>query len=199
MKGAMILGPTDGRFLDDRQFWPIFARAEALGVPLYIHPSEIMTDVSAAYFEPYVGTHPMFARAGWGYTIETGTHAIRLVLSGLFDVHPTLQIMLGHLGETIPFLMQRIDEALSRDTPMKNFREVFNAHFFVTTSGFFSDSAIACCIAELGIDRVMFSVDAPYAADDAGLQWLNDLQLKDAEKRKLAGKNARRLLGLDAR
>ena len=176
--GAMIHGPTDGRFLDHASFEPLFAAAAELGVPLYIHPSEILSPVRQAYFAPYDVTHPMFIRAGWGYTIETGTHAIRLVLSGHLDRHPDLRIILGHLGEGIPFMMDRIDEALARDTPMKTFSEVFRRHFHVTTSGFFSDAALECSQIQLGAERVMFSIDAPYASEEKAMGWLGALDAK---------------------
>jgi 2,3-dihydroxybenzoate decarboxylase len=119
---------------------------------------------------------------------------MRLVLSGLFDEHPAVKIILGHLGETIPYTLARIDEALSRDTPMKNFREVFSTHFYVTTSGFFSDPALQCCIQEIGIDRIMFSIDWPYASNTAGVQWMQKTWLNDADKAKIFSGNAKRLL-----
>lgn len=194
--GAMLHGPTDGEFLDAAQFDPVFERAAALDVPLYIHPSEVMDTVRDLYLAPYHATHPMFMRAGWGYTIETGTHAMRLILSGVFDRHPDLRLILGHLGEGIPFLMDRIDEALARDTPMTNFREVFTHHFTVTTSGFFSDAALRCTIDQMGLDAVMFSIDAPYASEVAGLEWLARTDLSDTDRAALAGGNARRILDL---
>ena len=120
--------------------------------------------------------------------------AMRLVLSGLFDAHPGVKIILGHLGETIPYTLARIDEALSRDTPMKNFREVFNSHFYVTTSGFFSDAALQCCIHELGADRIMFSVDWPFASNSAGVNWIKTTPLDSAVRQKIMSGNARQLL-----
>ena len=195
-KGAMVHGLTDGLFIDDKRFWPILERAEALDVPLYIHPSDPHPAVTAAYFGDYAKTHPTFLRAAWGFTIETGTQAIRLVLSGAFDAYPRLQVILGHLGETIPFLLTRIDEALSREGPMKNFRQVFSEHFHVTTSGFFSDAALLCCIQELGADRLLFSVDWPFASELAGTEWMRHLHLSAADKRKIYHENAERLLKL---
>lgn len=192
--GALINGPTGGKFLDAPEFRPILKRAENLGVPIYIHPSDPLAPVRESYLEPYATTHPMFGRAGWGYTIETGTHAMRVVLSSVFDDCPDLQMVLGHLGETIPFLLCRIDEALARDTPMKNFAEVFRAHFHITTSGFFSDAALACCLAELGSDRVMFSIDSPFASTAAGMSWLRNLDLDAEVKTQIAAGNADRLL-----
>ena len=193
-KGAMIHGLTDGLFIDDKRFRPILERAEALDVPLYIHPADPHPAVTEAYFGDYARTHPMFLRAAWGFTIETGTQAIRLVLSGAFDEFPRLQIILGHLGESIPFLLTRIDEALARDTPMKHFREYFSKHFYVTTSGFFSDAALLCCVQELGTDRILFSIDWPYASEAKGTEWLRRVHLSAADKRKLYHENAERLL-----
>lgn len=196
LKGGMIHGLTQGLFLDDRRFWPIFARAEALGVPIYLHPSDPLPVVRTAYFGAYAETHPMFLRAAWGFTIETGTQAMRLVLSGLLDAYPRLQLILGHFGETIPFLLTRIDEALGRDTPMKDFRAKFTKHFHVTTSGFFSDAALQNCIQEIGIDRIMFSVDWPFASQNTGTEWAAQLKLCKMDRAKLMFGNAETLLKL---
>lgn len=197
LPGGMIHGPTAGRFLDAPEYRPLLARAAALKVPLYLHPSDPLGPVREAYYAPYDQTHPMFLRAGWGYTVETGTHAMRLVLGRVFEDCPDLQVILGHMGEGIPFLMDRIDEALARDTPMKNFAAVFRAHFHVTTSGFFSDAALACCLTQLGPERVMFSVDAPFASTDAGTAWIRDTPLAPAVRAMICAGNARRLLGLE--
>ncbi len=196
LKGGMIHGLTEGLFLDDKRFWPIFARAEALGVPIYLHPADPLPAITNSYFGDYAKTHPMFLRAAWGFTIETGTQAIRLVLSGLLEAYPRLQLILGHFGEAIPFLLTRIDEALARDTPMKDFRSQFTSHFHVTTSGFFSDVALLCCIQEIGIDRIMFSVDWPFASQVAGTEWAAHVQLCGSDKMKLLHGNAYKLLKL---
>jgi predicted TIM-barrel fold metal-dependent hydrolase len=195
-KGGMLHSLTEGPFLDDKRYWPIFERAAALDVPLYIHPADPNPAVVKAYYGDYAKTHPMFIRAAWGFTFEAGTQAMRLILSGLFDANPGVKIILGHLGETIPYTLARIDEALSRDTPMKNFREVFASHFYVTTSGFFSDPALQCCIQEIGVDRVMFSIDWPYASNGAGVQWMKKTPLGEADRAKIFSGNAKRLLRL---
>lgn len=197
LKGAMIHGPTGGLFIDDPSFRPLLKRANDLGVPLYLHPCDPMDAVREAYLAPYDKTHPMFMRAGWGFTIETGTHAMRLALSGAFDDCPDLQIILGHLGEGIPYLMPRIEEALARDTAMKNFGAVFCAHFHVTTSGFFSDAALLCCLQEMGADRIMFSIDWPFASNEAGVEWFKRVTLSPTDRAKIAGGNAARLLKLE--
>ncbi len=128
-KGAMIHGLTGGLFLDDKQFWPIFERAEKLDVPIYLHPSIPHPAVTEAYYKDYIQDFPMVIRAAWGFTVETATQAIRMVLSGVFDKYPNLKIIIGHLGETLPFLLWRIDQALSRPgaKPL-SFRDVFSSH-----------------------------------------------------------------------
>ena len=114
MKGAMIHGLAHGHFIDDARYWPIFARAEALDVPIYLHPSMPHEAVIDTYYKEYAKDFPVLLRAAWGFTVETATLAIRLVLSGVFEKHPKLQFMLGHLGEALPFLLWRINSALAR-------------------------------------------------------------------------------------
>src|SRR5437763_1441440 len=121
----------------------IFACAEALDVPIYLHPAVPHAAVMDAYYKDYAKDFPMVIRAAWGFTVETATLAIRLVLSGLFDKHPKLKIILGHLGETLPFLVWRVDQALSRPGHKQvSFRDVFCGNFYVTTSCNFSDPAL---------------------------------------------------------
>ncbi len=126
-----------------RKYWPIFARAEKLDVPIYLHPSLPNATVTEIYYQDYAKDFPLVVRPAWGFTVETATQAIRLVLSGVFDAHPNLKIMLGHFGETLPFLMWRIDSALKRPGQKAlSFRDVFSKNFYVTTSGFFSNPAL---------------------------------------------------------
>jgi predicted TIM-barrel fold metal-dependent hydrolase len=194
-KGAMIHGPAGDQFIDHPRFWPIFASAEALDVPVYLHPAFPHGDVVRAYYADYEKDFPMFSRAAWGYTMETATAGIRMILSGVFARHPRLKIILGHLGEGLPFLVWRIDDALSRpgQKPIR-FAEVFRRNFWLTTSGFFSDNALACCINELGIERVMFSIDYPFVLNEPGTRWLDAVPLPLEDKAKLAGGNAKQLL-----
>ena len=114
-KGALVNGLTNGLFLDDKRFWPIFERAQALDVPLYMHPSIPHPAVIEAYYKDYVAQYPSILRAAWGFTVETATQGIRLVLSGVFDAYPGLKIILGHLGEGLPFYLWRINMGLERD------------------------------------------------------------------------------------
>jgi 2,3-dihydroxybenzoate decarboxylase len=196
-KGAMIHGLANGSFIDHKRFWPIFACAEALDVPVYLHPSVPHPDVIKAYYDDYAQDWPILLRAGWGYTVEEATGAIRMVLSGVFDAHPKLKIILGHLGEGLPFLLWRIDSALARpgQKPVK-FRDTFRNNFWITTSGFFSDSALICSMLEVGADRILFSVDYPFESNAPGPRWLERAPISDEDRIKIASGNAKRLLRL---
>ena len=192
-KGAMIHGLANGVFLDDKRFWPIFERAQALDMPIYLHPSLPLPAVMDAYYNDYAKDFPMVVRAAWGYTVETATLAIRMVLSGVFDAYPKLKIVLGHLGETLPFLVWRVDHALARPgAKTLSFRDAFCNHFYVTTSGNFSNPALLCCVMELGIDRILFSVDWPFVANKPAVQWMETVPLsrrgqdQDAERQRQA-------------
>jgi predicted TIM-barrel fold metal-dependent hydrolase len=194
-KGAMIHGLADGVFVDAKRFWPIFARAEKLDVPIYLHPSVPHPQVMDAYYKDYAQDFPMVIRAAWGYTVETATQAIRLVLSGVFEAHPNLKIILGHLGETLPFLVWRIDHALSRPGQKSvSFRDIFCNNFYITTSGNFSDPALLCCVMEMGVDHILFAVDYPFVANPPSTRWMESVPLSDADKAKILSGNAQRLL-----
>ena len=193
-KGAMIHGLANGVFLDDKRFWPIFERAQALDVPLYLHPSVPLPAVMDAYYKDYAKDFPMVVRAAWGYTVETATHAIRLVLGGVFDAYPRLKVVLGHLGETLPFLVWRVDQALARPgAKTLSFREAFCGHFYITTSGNFSNPALLCCVMEMGIDRILFAIDYPFVPNPPGTRWMDTVPLCDEDKAKILSGNAKRL------
>jgi 2,3-dihydroxybenzoate decarboxylase len=198
MKGAMMHGLSGSVFLDDKRFWPIYERAEALDVPIYFHPGLPDARVAEAYYNDYAKDFPMVVRAAWGYTVETATTAIRLVLSGVFEKHPKLKVILGHLGETLPFLVWRIDHAIGRPGAAKkiSFRDIFCGNFWITTSGNFSTPALMCCIQELGVDRILFAVDWPFVMNPPGIEWMKTVPLCDEDKAKILSGNAKRLLRL---
>jgi predicted TIM-barrel fold metal-dependent hydrolase len=194
-KGAMIHGRTRDEFHDLQKYWPIYARAEQLDVPIYIHPGPPHPGMVQAYYADYLAEFPSLSSAAWGFTIDTANQVLRLILSGLFDEHPTLKLIVGHLGEGMPFLVDRIDEALKRpgNKPV-NFKDAFGKHFYITTSGHFSTPALLCTLLEVGIDRVLFSVDWPYVENLPGMQWMQTLPLSAEDKEKMFNGNARRLL-----
>jgi 2,3-dihydroxybenzoate decarboxylase len=195
-KGAMIHGMANGEFVDLPKYWPIYARAEKLEVPIYFHPSLPDARVTEVYYQDYAKDFPLVVRPAWGFTVETATQAIRLILSGAFEKYPNLKIILGHFGETIPFLLWRIDAALKRpgQKPL-SFRDIFSKNFYLTTSGFFSNPALLCCVMEMGVDHLLFAVDWPFVPDNGpAVEWMNGVPLSDEDKAKILSGNARRLL-----
>jgi uncharacterized protein len=198
-KGAMINGTTDGRFLDDPSFLPILERAVALNVPIYVHPGVPPAAVREAYyagFDPRVNF--LLSTAGWGWHSEAGIHALRLILAGVFDRLPTLQIIIGHMGEMIPFMLARINSVL---TPVaKNLQrtvpEYFLQNFSITTSGFFTDPPLLLALQIMGADRIIFSVDYPYSTNEQGRVFLDRASISPADKEKISHLNAERLLKL---
>ena len=197
LKGAMIHGMSRGEMVDGKAYWPVFARAEKLGVPIYLHPALPDREVTARYYAPYDESHPMFTRAAWGFGVEAGTQAIRLVLSGVLDRHPDLKIILGHLGEALPFWLPRIHESFRRPGgPPVDFRAAFRRNFWITTSGFFADEALLLCLKMLEPERVLFAVDWPYASNRDGVDWMHRAPVDDATRDAIFSGNAKRLLGL---
>src|SRR6266699_290246 len=177
-KGAMVNGLTGGVFHDDERFWPIYERAQALDVPIYIHPALPHPAVIEVYYKDYVQKHPGILRAAWGFTVETATQGIRMVLSGVFDAYPRLKIIIGHLGEGLPFYLWRINMALVRPGGKSmSFRDAFCNHFYITTSGNFSNPALLCCVQEMGVDRIMFAIDWPFVANPLGTNWVDTIPL----------------------
>jgi predicted TIM-barrel fold metal-dependent hydrolase len=194
-KGAMINGHTNGEFLDNKKYWPIFEAAEALGVPVYLHPRDV-PPAAAFYFDGY----PEIATAACGFTVDTTIHFLRLIFAGVFDAFPKLDFLLGHLGEGLPFVLDRVEDhtalAAKRRGLKKTVAEVMRSNVWVTSSGNFSAPALRCTIDTLGIDRVMFSVDWPYESNKIGVAFLKNLDLPPAELEKFAHGNAERLLKL---
>jgi predicted TIM-barrel fold metal-dependent hydrolase len=198
-KGAIINGHIRGRYLNEKFFSPIFERAEALNVPIYLHPTQppqAVIDTSYGGFAPQVTD--MLAGSGWGWHIETAIHVIRIILGGVFDRYPRLQIVIGHLGEVLPFMLQRLDIMLpvamtKIDRPISAYlRE--NIHY--TFSGFNFTPTFLDLLLQVGIDRIMFSVDHPYASMAQARAFLNQLPVSATDKERIAHGNAERLLGL---
>jgi len=200
LKGALINGHARGRYLDDPFFWPILERAEALGVPLYLHPTPPPQPVIAAsytgHFSPQV-TYGL-AAAAWGWHIETAIHVLRLALGGAFDRYPALQIIIGHLGEGLPFMLPRLNLGLAMPVtklqrPMGDYLRQ-NVHY--TISGFNYTPAFLCLLLEVGVERIMFSADYPFSAMAQARAFLDQLPVSPADRERIAHGNAERLLGL---
>jgi predicted TIM-barrel fold metal-dependent hydrolase len=198
-KGALINGHVRGRFLDDRYFWPIFERAQRLQVPVYVHPTPPPAAVREAY---YGGLPPQVAQtlsmAGWGWHVDTGLHVLRLIAGGVIEEYPGLQIIVGHMGEALPFFLARASRVLRQQAGLPRPLEEYmaeNVHF--TTSGMFSYPPLICLLEVIGADRVMFSVDYPYSSNSEGRDFVLRAPISEGDREKLASANAARLLALD--
>jgi predicted TIM-barrel fold metal-dependent hydrolase len=197
-KGALINGHTQGRFLDDRFFWPIFERAQRLDVPIYLHPSEPPAAVRYAYYDglPEQAAQ-MLATAAWGWHVDTGLHVLRLIVGGVFDEFPRLQMIIGHMGEALPFMLARTSRALTRAAGLpKPLEDYMAQNFHITTSGLFTAPPLLCLLAVLGPDRVMLSIDYPYASNREGVDFILGAPISEADREKITHGNAERLLGL---
>ena len=201
--GALVNGHARGRYLDDGFFWPILERAEALGVPIYLHPTPppraVIEASYAGNYAPEVAVG--LATAAWGWHVETAVHVLRLVLSGVFDRYPRLQFVIGHMGEGLPFMMPRLDLALPKavtklDRPLGAYlRE--NVHY--TFGGFNWTQAFLDLLLQVGAERIMLSTDYPYGSMEQARAFLDHLPVSRADKERIAHGNAERLLRLEDR
>jgi uncharacterized protein len=189
----------NGRFLDDVSFAPLLSRFAALDVPLYLHPAPPPAAVRSALYDGLPGAAAAaLATNAWGWHAEAGLHALRLAASGAFDRHPGLRVIIGHCGEMIPFMLDRVDDMMPRaltglDAEMS---EYILRHVWVTTSGMFSLPPVLCALSVFGVDRVLFSVDYPFSPNQRGRDLLDALPLAPADLAKVAGGNAAALLRL---
>ncbi len=201
--GALVNGLTGGRFLDDPMFEPVLARAEALGVPLYIHPGIPPKPVREAYYDGLPDPLSfILSIAGWGWHAEVAVHVLRLVLSGTLDRHPRLQIIIGHMGEGLPAMMARFDQILgpsAAKTLQRGVSQTIVDQVWVSTSGMFSIAPFLVLLQTFGADRIVFAVDYPFLANDGAREFLDSLPVSPADRVRIAHGNADRLLGLSAR
>jgi predicted TIM-barrel fold metal-dependent hydrolase len=198
-KGTLINGHTRGRYLDDKFFWPILERAEALNVPIYLHPTVPPKPVADALYGGFSpGVSAVFASSGWGWHIETGVHLMRMILGGVFDRHPKLQVVVGHLGEALPFMLPRLNKNLPTgltklDRPIGAYlRE--NVHY--TFAGFNFPATFLDLLLEVGTGRIMFSVDYPYGSMAEARTFLDQIPVSPADRARIAHGNAEQLFNL---
>ena len=196
-KGALVNGTSNGQFLDDQRFSPLFETAQELDVPIYLHPGLPPQAVRKAYYDGLPGDVGFFlSTAGWGWHVETGMHCLRMIVSGLFDRFPKLKIIIGHMGEALPFYIVRADEFLSQSAGhlKRRVSEYFHEHFYITTSGCFSLPPFLCALQIVGPDRILFSVDYPYNSNAIGRAFLDNLPVSEEDRAKISHGNAKRLL-----
>lgn len=211
-KGALVNGHTQGRYLDDDAFAVVLERAQALDAPIYIHPTDPPQAITDIYYRDY----PALVTGGWGWQVETGTHLLRLMCAGVFDKYPRLKIIVGHMGELIPYTLKRLNLALtlgewliasqeqqgaSSKRPggmQKSVRYYMHENVFITTSGLFDQATFNCALAEVGIENILFSVDDPFGDNFEAMEFLKAAHLSAEEREQLAHGNAERLLKLGA-
>jgi 2,3-dihydroxybenzoate decarboxylase len=200
-KGALVngfsqVGDADTAvYYDLPQYRPFWAEVERLGVPFYLHPRDQLPSRRQSY-----DGHPWLVGSPWGFAEETALHALRLMGSGLFDAHPKLQIVLGHLGERIPFDLWRLDHRLTQvpDRPCERpMGDYFRTNFHISTSGHFSTPSLIQAIMTLGADRILFAVDYPFEDNMQGARWFDNADIAENDRRKIGRDNAVRLFGLN--
>ncbi|AXI80596.1 amidohydrolase family protein [Peterkaempfera bronchialis] len=193
LNGFTNIGDADtGWYYDHERFLPFWERVEALGVPVYLHPRDPLLGNQGIY-----EGHPELFGAVWSFTVETATHALRLMTSGLFDRFPRLTVILGHLGETLPFNMWRIDHRAAAMGDLIKFKKPLTHYlldnFYVTTSGNFHTQTLNATLAEMGVDRVLFSSDYPYESMREAADWFDNAAINHNDRVKIGHTNARRL------
>jgi uncharacterized protein len=199
--GALVNGTTGGLFLDDPRFLPVLETAVQLGIPVYLHPAPPPEPVGRAYFSGLPGeTGHLLSIAGWGWHAETGLHTLRLIVSGLFDRLPALQLIIGHMGEGLPYALARSSGMLSQAAPhlRQPVAAYFQSNIHITTSGYFTQPPLHCAIEVVGIERLLFSVDYPFSPNTRGRAFLDTLpeMLGPADLAALTHGNAERVLKL---
>jgi predicted TIM-barrel fold metal-dependent hydrolase len=197
--GAVVYGTTEGRFLDHPSYDGLLAAAVELDVPIYIHPHLPPEPVRQAYFSDLpLGASRVLESAGWGWHSETAIHVLRMVVAGTLDRHPRLKLIIGHMGEMLPMMLHRADEvfALDIDHLKRPVSRAILDQVWLTTSGIFSEPPFLAALQTFGIDRIMFSVDYPYAPNQKGRAFLDRLSLTPADMAKLTHGNADALLRL---
>ncbi len=195
--GTMINGTTNDKFLDDAQFDSILSKAEQLDVPVYIHPNLPVKQVNDVYYNNLPNSLGFtLSIAGWGWHSETAIHVLRMILAGTFDKHPNLKIIIGHMGEMLPMMMERINNVYKDAGLKRSIKEVLKSNVWITTSGLFTQPPLQLALDTFGVDRILFSVDYPYSLNKVGKKFLDEMKVSVEEKEKIAHGNADKLLKL---
>lgn len=195
LHGAILNGHTRGIYLDDPRTFPLWERAEALDVPIYLHPTNPVDEWAL------LAGHPSLKEAAFGWGVETSGHVLRILTSGVFDHFPKARMIVGHMGEFLPYFTWRLDIRWSNH-PARNKSvrrkpsEYLRENVYVATSGMFDDVPLRCALSALGEDRILFAVDHPYESMSSGVDWLLGTDIPHSVREKIAHDNARRLLRL---
>ena len=193
-KGALINGHTNGVYLDDSSMWSFWDCVDELDVPVYLHPA-------SSFDAPHMyHGYPELVGPTWGWTVETATHALRLIVSGLFDRLPGLKIILGHMGEALPFMLWRLDSRWQISVPTVPLKKMpsqyIKDNFIVTTSGVCDNPPLLCTIDALGEDNVLFSADYPFEDTLVAAKFIDTAPVSEQVREKICYRNAERILKL---
>lgn len=198
-KGALVNGYSDlgdePLYYDNTLVFPFWERVEALGVPVYLHPRNPPEDQRRIY-----AGRPELLGPTWAFAVETGTHALRLITSGLFDRFPALAVILGHLGEFLPFALARLDQRIAHIPELqleRPARDYLAENFYITTSGNYHTPSLLGVLLEVGVSRVLFATDYPFEEMEDGVRWFDEVPISAADRIKIGSENARRLLRID--
>lgn len=187
----MLFGQTNGTYLDEDRYRPFWERLEALDVPVYLHAASSMVEPRT------YASRPELLGATWSWTAETAAHTLRMIFGGVFERHPKARLILGHMGETLPYLLWRLDRraaAFDANAPAARPSEVFRKNVMITTAGVFSDEPLLCALGATGEDNSMFSVDHPFESMVDASRWLDAAPLSEAVRDKISSGNAKRAL-----
>jgi len=183
-------------YYDIPEYRPFWAAVEELAVPFYLHPRNPLTDQM-----PIFAGHPWFTNSPWAFALETAMHALRLMGSGLFDDHPKLKLVLGHLGERIPFDLWRLDHRIKKAPQgipaKKTMRNYMCENVYLTTSGQFYDPPLHLTMHEVGVERIMFSVDYPFETTEDACTWFDGAELSESDRLAIGRNNAIKLFNLN--
>ena len=200
LNGFVVNSHTEGHYLDEEPFQPILETAEGLDAPIYIHPRPLPDAAIGPYME-----HELWAGI-WGYAAETGLHALRLIVSGVFDRFPNLMIVIGHMGEGLPYFVYRIDymsRLLQQIGSQRQLEltpsEYLRRNFMITTSGMNHEPALQLCRTVLGVEQLMWAIDYPYQRTDEAVEFLDSADLPEDDRELIYSRNAERVFGIGAR
>lgn len=202
--GALIDNHVEGKYMDGPEYLPMWAKAEELDAPIYIHPTWPSDDMNPRYTGNFeAGAGRSLGASGWGWHTETGLHTLRLFASGLFDKHPKLKIIIGHFGEMIPFWFERICNLSRRWGPLKRpFKEVWEENIYITTSGVWSLNPMKCLLGNTPMEHILYSVDYPFEKNENGLKWIEELEqsglVTKEQLEMIAFRNSEKLLRVKA-
>jgi 2,3-dihydroxybenzoate decarboxylase len=197
MKGVMINGyaniGSDYAYLDQPEYYPFWEKTCELGIPVYIHPR-------SAFNNAQYRNHPELIGATWGFAPETATHALRIVYGGIFDRFPKATLILGHLGEMLPYFAWRIQHCFEWNpggkSTEKRLQDYLSENIYITTSGNCSDQALITCLLTVGADRIMFASDYPFEMSTDAARWIEEAPMAEGDRKKIAGLNAKKLFKL---